>query len=610
MNKVQDLVIKLIQAKEKYYNDEPIMSDEEFDILENELRKLDPENDYFNIVGIPTQGEKVKHIIPMLSINKSNAIEEVENWYNKILDEKVKLIIEPKVDGGSSTNKFNNGNLQYIATRGDGFEGRIRSHLKDYVKDIIKNISEKKEIEIRGEFYLPQTTTLPNPEQTPLRNLANGLINRDKSDLDSLKYLRFVAYQLYGTDIKTESEKLEYMKKLGFHTVPYIVVNSIKEIEEYFEEYKSSLRMKWDFQTDGLIIAVNDNSLYDKIDSKYIVAHHHHYNIALKPPSESKWTSIEGITWQISRNGNIIPVVNVSPVIIGGATIKNVTANNFENIEKLKLNKGDKIHISRANDVIPYLIESVAMENKSKLIPIACPSCGILLEVKGVHLNCTNKNCPEKNIQQITYWVEKNNMDEVAEATIRILYEEKLIKNIIDLYNLKDKVQSLRKKIDGFGKKKIENLLTQIEKSKSMTIPQFLARLGIELVGEKAIKKLGIKTEQEFWNFNDLTYKIGQNLINFRENNITYLLNLMSMLNIKNLAEKGENKMKVCMTGEGPDTRKNLIIKLNSMGYEFSPSITKETNILICEDTKGNSTKLQKARKLGIKLVNYEEFFS
>lgn len=613
MNAITKLVETLMKAKESYYNDEPIMDDETFDKLEEDLRKADPNNNYFNIIGIPANyGEKIKHKYPMLSCAKANSIDEVESWLNKIINKRIELIIEPKIDGGSCSIIYKNGKLQYVATRGDGEQGRIITHLKDYL-NIPKTIGFTDRIEVRGEIYLPQNTAFPNPENKPLRNLANGLINRKDTGLEDLKYLKFVAYQLYGTDLTFEDKKIDLLQNLGFDTVSYKLFWTIKELEEYFEEYKSSLREKLPYQTDGLVLIVNDNLLHEEINSKYVISHHNYWNIALKPPSESRWTIVTGITNQVSRNGNVVPVVEIDPIIIGGSTIQRVTANNYGNVKKLKLNIGDKIHISRANDVIPHLIETVPVKKESDLIPIDCPSCKTKLiwgtneGGEQIHLQCTNKYCPDKIIKIISYWVKENEMDDFAESTIRTLYENKFIENIIDLYTLKDKDQYL-KDIPGFGDKKIDNMLAQIEKSKNITIVQMLSRLGIELVGEKAIKKLGIKTEIDFWNFNDTTYKIGQNLIEYREINKKFIIDLMSILNIQDATDK-HSKGKVCMTGEGHKGRKDLIKELESMGYEFINGITKETNILITNDINGNSSKLQKAKKLGTKIMSYEEFF-
>jgi DNA ligase (NAD+) len=249
--------------------------------------------------------------------------------------------------------------------------------------------------------------------------------------------------------------------------------------------------------------------------------------------------------------------------------------------------------------------------NVKTLIPKHCPSCGnILIEKGNVHLYCDNKKCPEQAIQTILYWVTKNNCEQIAESTIRLLHDNKFISSVIDLYNLD---YSKIIELDGIGKKKVENLKQQIEKTKNIDIVQFLSRLGIELCGEKAVKKLGINTIQQFWNFDDEQYVIGQKLIEYRESHIKELLDLMHVLNVQDVKEnisKGENKMKVCMTGKGPLERKELIKIIESKGHEFVASMTKDTNVLICENLNSDTVKLQKALKLGVKLVSYEEFFN
>ena len=247
-------------------------------------------------------------------------------------------------------------------------------------------------------------------------------------------------------------------------------------------------------------------------------------------------------------------------------------------------------------------------KEKIELIPNYCPSCGSVLEIESVHLHCHNTDCFEKNIQIIVNWVKKCNMDQISDSTVRLLYDNLCIKNIIDLYFLEEQYESLRE-LPGMGLKKIENLFYQIEKSKSMTIVEFLARLSIDSIGEKAIIKLGIKTIKDLWLFNKDTYVTGQKLIAYRIENEQFIKDLINVLSIKDIKDKGENKMKVCMTGTGHESRVNLIHKIEEMGYEFVSSVTKDTNILICEDVNGESVKLQKARKAGIKLVSYVEFF-
>ena len=611
MNRVQELVNQLLQYKEKYYNNEPEISDEEFDKLENKLRQLDPENNYFKIVGISAQGEKIKHLYPMLSMAKAKTIEEVQVWVNKIIDKPQEFIMEPKIDGLSCSIVYYKGKLQYISTRGDGEYGRIISHIVDYI-DIPRTIDLTDRIEVRGEIVLSKDTKLENLEKKPLRNLAVGLVNRKDSGLEDLKYLEFIGYQIIGNDLpEFEDMKINLINNLGFITVPYQLFYSIEEIENYFNKYKNEYRNEWPYETDGIILCINDNKLHAEINSKYIVSHHNHFNIALKPTAESTWTTVEGIKWQVSRQGNLIPVVYFKPVIIGGSEIKNATANNYENVLNLKINEGDEILIEKAGEIIPFIKDYKATKEKSEQILEICPSCFSVLQVKGIHLHCYNEYCPERNIQLITYFVKQLELDDVSEATIRLLYENDLIRRIKDLYRL-DYSQVID--LPGMGGKKVENLRVQLEKSKGITIDKFLAKLGIDLVGEKAITKLGIKTYHDFWNFSDTKYKIGQNLIDYREKNKTDLVDLMTLMQVQDVKEtQGEkvmNKGKVCVTGEWIKPRKEIQKDIEGMGYEFSSSVTKDTTILLCENPESGTTKIKKASEKGIKIMSYDSFFS
>jgi DNA ligase (NAD+) len=611
MNKIQELVNKLLHYKEAYYNNEPKISDEAFDKLEDDLKAIDPTNSYFTTVGIQAQGEKIKHRYPMLSMAKAKTIDEVQSWLNKITDKKVEIIGEPKIDGLSCSIVYDKGKLQYLSTRGDGEYGRIISHIADYI-DIPKTIGLIDRIEVRGELLLSKDTKFENLEHKPLRNLAVGLVNRKDSGLEDLKYLEFIGYQIIGNNIpEFEDMKINLINNLGFITVPYQLFYSIEEIENYFNKYKNEYRNEWLYETDGLILCVNNNNLHAEINSKYIVSHHNHFNIALKPTAESTWTIVEGIKWQVSRQGNLIPVVYFKPVIIGGSEIKNASAHNYENVINLKINEGDEILIEKANEIIPFIKDYKATKEKSEQILEICPSCFSVLQVKGIHLHCYNKDCPERNIQIITYFVQQLELDDISEATIRLLYENDLIRRIKDLYRL-DYSQVID--LPGMGEKKIDNLKQQLEKSKGITIDKFLAKLGIDLIGEKAIIKLGIKTQYDFWNFSDTKYKIGQNLISYREKNKADLIDLMTLMQVRDVKEtqgkKIMSKGKVCVTGEWIKPRKEIQKDIEGMGYEFSSSVTKDTTILLCENPESGTTKIKKASEKGIKIMSYDSFFS
>ena len=278
------------------------------------------------------------------------------------------------------------------------------------------------------------------------------------------------------------------------------------------------------------------------------------------------------------------------------------------------LQLGDELLIERANDVIPYVKENLSSTDRegelffSNLAPEKCPVCSSPLLNEGVHLKCSNPDCPERKIQTILYWVKESGMEQVAEATVRVLFERHIIDNVSDLYSV---TRADLMGLEGFGDKKINNFLEQVQKVSSMTAPELISKLGIPLVQQKALKKLGIRTMDEFLEFEDESFVTGQNIMAWKKNedNLRFLENLRKVVDLKDMDESGA-KGQVCMTGKGPLGRKELQKIIEERGYEFSSSVTKSTHILLCEDPEGTSSKLQKARKNGTQLLSYEDFLS
>ncbi|MBP8082455.1 MAG: hypothetical protein KAZ87_04545 [Spirochaetes bacterium] len=610
MNKIiDDIVDRLLSAKEAYYNSESsIMTDAEFDALEDQLREIDPDNSYFSKVGSDfVHGEKIKHVYPMLSMQKGKTIPDIAKWIEKLSVENTGFCIQPKIDGLSASIAYENGRIKYIATRGDGETGQIITHIEDYVSDIKKNISFSKDnIEVRGELYLPKNTSFDTGNR-PLRNNCVGLINR-KENISDLKYVRFVAYQIEGMKFDNENSKIDLLKKEGFNSVDYFIAMDISDIENMYQKYLDQLRSEWEFETDGLIITVNDSSLFDEIDSRWVIDHHHHYSIALKPPSESKETSLERIEWQVSRQGNVVPVAVFSPIIIGGAKIERASLANASTVRSMRLKKGSRLLVERANDVIPYVKENLSKnDDETDLIISECPSCSSKLTDSGVHIKCINQSCPEVNIQKILFWVKESSVENISEATIRKLFELGLVKSISDLYSLK--AESLD--IPGFAEKKTANFISEISKSRRMTASAFISKLGIPLVQAKTLAKLSIRSIDDFLSFNDETYVVGRNIIEWKNDsaNMSYFNEILSAIEIVSIEEK-ETNGKICATGKGPLPRNELAKIITDAGYEFSDTVTKDLSVLLCDDVNSSSSKIAKAKKLGIKIMTYEDFLN
>jgi len=617
---VKEIVRQLEEARNAYYNEEtPLMSDAAFDELEELLRSLDPQNSYFGSVGIGgSSGEagKIVHPHPMLSMGKAKTAAEVLKWMDRLaLGEDTVYCEQPKIDGLGATCRYREGRLLYTATRGDGKIGQDISHIAAYVKDIPETIAfTREDVEIRGELYLPKDTTY-DTKGKPLRNNCVGLINR-KDDRGDLKHVRFVCYQIVSDRAELpgrESEKIALLNRAGFNTVEYHRATS-DGVDTLYEKYLEEDRDRWLYETDGLILTVDDNTLHEGIDSRWVVDHHHHYAIALKPPAAGKETTLKTVEWQISRQGNLIPVAQFDPIELGGATLERASLHNAQFVREMMLIPGDRLLIERANDVIPYVRMNHSREGRSResfidpLIPRRCPVCSSPLEDRGVQLHCTNRECPERRIQSILYWVRQSDMEQVAEGTIRQLYKEKRVRGIKDLYTLGEKDFE---GLEGFGEKKTSNFLNQAAEKRSMTATELIGKLGIPLIQQKALRKLGIQSLEDFWNFSDETYIIGQNLMAWRDDreNREFLEELLEVITVEE-SSPDETLGEVCMTGKGPLGRKELTELAEAKGYTVGSSVTRATTMLVCEDPKGNSSKLQKARKSGIPIVSYEEFLS
>lgn len=609
--KLHRRVERLMDAKEAYYNNTPIMTDGMFDQLEEELRVLDKGNDYFKLVGTPikTQGNKITHKYRMKSMDKGKQPEHAIKWLNKISMVEKDIIILPKVDGVSATIKYNKGKLVYIATRGDGIIGQDITHIAKHLTDIPKTINfTQEEVEIRGEIFLKKNTKYK--VTGPLRNAVTGLINRE-SDTTQTHHLSLVVYQVVNGNFQTVEDSLKVLLSEGFFVVNWDIETWIAD---YYDKYLNSYRESFIYETDGIVLVVNDLTHYIRINNLYKDNDHHFYtNYALKPPSKTALTTLKEIQWNISRSGNLIPVGVFNTVIINGAHIRRATLNNLENVQEMKLYPGDDITVVLANEIIPNILENnskgLLISDFYRNVPTNCPHCQTPLIKKGVHLHCPNKNCKEQIIQKIIYWVKESDTENVAEGTLRALFDKGVITSIKDLYTVtEDDLQG----IEGFKEKKIKTFVQGFQQNKELTPIQLLSKLNIPLVRTKALTKMKISSIMDFRKFNDSDSAIGRNVIEWKaiEGNLELLDELLSVITLREETVKGKALGVVCMTGKSDIPRKQLTDIINAKGYEVASSVTKSTTILLTDDTTGGSSKLVKARKLGVDIREYKEFLN
>ena len=395
----------------------------------------------------------------------------------------------------------------------------------------------------------------------------------------------------------------------GFKRPSFDEIDTIEEAKEIYDKYIEKIREELNYEIDGLVLVANSIEYQEKIETGR--EDYPEWAIAWKFPNEGKETIVTDIEWNVSRHGNLVPVAIFEPIDIGSTTIQRATLNNVQNVITKNIKIGDNILVEKANDVIPFIktnLGDVGLKFPTN-VPRYCSSCQSKLVKNSVHLTCPNhKDCPEQHIQKIIFWVKQCDMDGVSESTIRTLFEKGLITEIKDLYNL---VSKNFLNLEGFGTKRATNFLMEIDKTRDLECSQFIKNLGISLVGKKAVKKLGIKSITEFKNFNDPTYVIGQKIIEWKSDpvNMKMLEELLEVITVKMILEVSRT-MKIAMTGKYKKGRKELIKDIEAKGHEFSSSVTKDTNILLCEDPNGTSSKLQKARKLGVALKSYSEYFT
>lgn len=606
---IEQIVESLIEAKEAYYSGDPIMSDAHFDALEDKLRELDPSNEYFDLVGAPERGAKIKHQFRMRSMQKCNTFEHIQKWYERCRYLSTeRMVIQYKLDGLSGTAKFKNGKLQYLATRGNGLEG---SDITRHAKALrLSSLIDKREFEIRGELIALRSSDLAeNNPDSPLRNVVSGIINRKESEAE-LKDVLFVPYDVVGIDFRNEKEKTDFLIDNGYNGLMSYEVNIIDELNRAYEDIGKKVRPTLDFEIDGLVIKPFNCELHRKLEDGN--EHHPIWATAWKFPAEGQWTTLREIQYETSRLRRLVPVAVVDPIVIGGSTITRCTLNNYKQVVDQKIRIGDELYIEKANDIIPKLIRKRSTPNSqagSTLLPI-CKCGSTTLKNIGVHLVCQNNYCSERIVEEITFWVKQIGIENFSGSTVKTLFLEGKLKSISDLYKLtRNSLQGL----PGIGESKIANILSELQRTKTMTEQEFLSKLGIPSVGLKAIKKLGIESVKDFREFNDPTYVIGQQIIAWKSDkgNMELLDKLIAVLDLKaELKSKQVSQgIRVCATGKAPMKRDELIALMEASGkYSWIDSVGKETQLLVTDDPGGDSSKLQKARKLGIQVITYDDF--
>ena len=652
-NRINELIDLINYHNEKYYNqDEPEITDFEYDNLMKELIRLEEENPELKRVDSPSSrvGGKaldkftqITHKIPMLSLSNAYSAQDLRDFDKRVRDinnNGVEYVVEFKIDGLSVGLNYNDGVFDKGATRGNGVVGEdITENLKT-VKSIPLNINQDNEVVVRGEVYISKENfenINKSQEEQGLqlfanpRNLAAGTLRQLDSKLTAKRPLDIFVFNLEyieGMEFESHSQSLEYLHKLGFKVSPnYKVCNSIDEVIEHIE-YWTKNRDSLEFDIDGMVIKVNN--LKQRENMGY-TAKSPRWAIAYKFPAEQKKTKLIDIIVEVGRTGTITPTAILEPVRLAGTTVSRATLHNEDYITEKDIRIGDTVLVQKAGDIIPQVVEVKKEERTGDEIefklPDKCPVCSeptVRLEGEAA-VKCINISCPAQIRRGIIHFVSRDamNIDGLGESIITLLLEKELIKDVADLYYIKkEDVVGLER----MGEKSATNLINSIEKSKSNELYRLINGLGIKYIGVKGAKVLA----KSFNNIDEIINADINRLINLEEfgeimaNSVVQFFREERNLNvIEKLKQSGVNTenivdeddsiekifegMKIVLTGTLPTLKRNDAKEMiESRGGKATSSVSKSTTFVLAGEEAGS--KLTKANELGIKVIDEEKF--
>ncbi|MGL5314568.1 MAG: NAD-dependent DNA ligase LigA, partial [Peptostreptococcaceae bacterium] len=505
-NRINELIDKINYHAEQYYNqDNPEISDYEYDQLMNELINLEEENPQYKRVDSPTSRvggkaldrfDQIVHKIPMLSLSNAYSAEDLKDFDRRVRDminEDAEYVVEFKIDGLSVGITYNNGVFEKGATRGNGVVGEDISKNLMTVKSVPLNINEKNEVVVRGEVYISKDNFKKvNDQQEDQglqlfanpRNLAAGSLRQLDPKLTAKRPLDIFVFNLEHIDnveFKNHSESLQYLKDLGFAVSPnYKVCSNIQEVIDYIE-YWTENRDSLDFEIDGMVIKVNN---LDQRERMGYTAKSPRWAIAYKFPAEKKKTKIIDIIVEVGRTGTITPTAVLEPVRLAGTSVSRATLHNEDYIKEKDIKINDTVLVQKAGDIIPQVLEVIKEERTGEEIPFSmpgkCPVCDeptVRLEGEAA-VKCINMSCPAQIRRGIIHFVSRDamNIDGLGESIITLLLNEKIIEDVSDLYRVKkEDVVGLER----MGEKSANNLVNSINKSKENDLWRLINGLGI-----------------------------------------------------------------------------------------------------------------------------------
>ncbi|CEO35080.1 NAD-dependent DNA ligase LigA [Paraclostridium sordellii] len=651
--KMDELIDLINYHSNKYYNeDTPEISDFEYDNLMKELMKIETEHPELKREDSPStrvggkpldKFNQVTHKIPMLSLSNAYSAQDLRDFDKRVresVNKDVEYVVEFKIDGLSVGLTYVDGAFKTGATRGNGVIGEdITQNLKT-VKTIPLKIDDKEEIIVRGEVYISKENFEKINEQQEEnglqlfanpRNLAAGTLRQLDSKLTAKRPLDIFIFNLeymQNEKFKTHSQSLEYLSNLGFKVSPnFKICKTIEDVIEHIE-YWTINRSDLSFEIDGMVIKVND--LEEREQMGY-TAKSPRWAIAYKFPAEQKKTKLKDIIVEVGRTGTITPTAILEPVRLAGTVVARATLHNEDYINEKDIRIGDTVLVQKAGDIIPQVVEVIKEDRTGDEIkfhmPEKCPVCHeptVRLEGEAA-VKCINMSCPAQIRRGIIHFASRDamNIDGLGESIISLLLDNKIIKDVADLYYIKkEDIVNLER----LGEKSATNLINAIEKSKNNDLYRLINGLGIKYIGVKGAKVLA----KSFKSLDDIINSSIEDLTNleefgevmadsvvefFNEDKNIVVINKLKEVGVNTLSSNSEDnglanifdKMKIVLTGTLPTLKRNDAKELiEARGGKATSSVSKSTTFVLAGEEAGS--KLTKANELGVTVIDEAKF--
>lgn len=654
VKKNMDELIDLINYhSNKYYNeDTPEISDFEYDNLMKELMKIETEHPELKREDSPStrvggkpldKFNQVTHKIPMLSLSNAYSAQDLKDFDKRVresVNKDVEYVVEFKIDGLSVGLTYVDGVFKTGATRGNGVIGEdITQNLKT-VKTIPLKIDDKEEIIVRGEVYISKENFEKINEQQEEnglqlfanpRNLAAGTLRQLDSKLTAKRPLDIFIFNLeymQNEKFKTHSQSLEYLINLGFKVSPnFKICKTIEDVIEHIE-YWTVNRSDLSFEIDGMVIKVND--LEEREQMGY-TAKSPRWAIAYKFPAEQKKTKLKDIIVEVGRTGTITPTAILEPVRLAGTVVARATLHNEDYINEKDIRIGDTVLVQKAGDIIPQVVEVIKEDRTGDEIkfhmPEQCPVCHeptVRLEGEAA-VKCINMSCPAQIRRGIIHFASRDamNIDGLGESIISLLLDNKIIKDVADLYYIKkEDIVNLER----LGEKSATNLINAIEKSKNNDLYRLINGLGIKYIGVKGAKVLAKSFKslddiinssiEELTNLEEFGEVMADSVVEFfKEDKNIVVINKLKEVGVNTLSSNSEDnglanifdKMKIVLTGTLPTLKRNDAKELiEARGGKATSSVSKSTTFVLAGEEAGS--KLTKANELGVTVIDEDKF--